>query len=312
MENRFSWCEVPPESNANFAFVLTGLDQVDERAVYLLPCGVLTSGVAQEKAIREKLIENNLLDAVITLPNKMFESTDIPTCLLVFDKKKKTQTVEMIDLRHSYSEEVRDQNGQYGGKSHEGRTYHKTVKILTDEVMKEALECIRERKSIPELCRAVTIEDIREQEYILTPQRYIELPEKQSKHREFTDIAADYNRIVRAKNAIKLTVNGSLAKSLDLYDVLESMQAAKDNDLAKAFELVGQKAEKEDFVTLSKNAAEFKIENKSKDRVPEVILLFLNMWKQHIMYLNNEENIILAEFRDALLPELMSGNIKVQ
>jgi hypothetical protein len=36
------------------------------------------------------------------------------------------------------------------------------------------------------------------------------------------------------------------------------------------------------------------------------------MWKQHIMYLNNEENKVLAEFRDALLPDLMSGKIEPQ
>jgi hypothetical protein len=36
------------------------------------------------------------------------------------------------------------------------------------------------------------------------------------------------------------------------------------------------------------------------------------MWKQRIMQLNNEENRILAEFRDALLPELMSGRLEVK
>ena len=51
---------------------------------------------------------------------------------------------------------------------------------------------------------------------------------------------------------------------------------------------------------------------KCKDKVPEILLIFLNMWKQHIMYLNNEENKVLAEFRDALLPDLMSGKIEPQ
>jgi hypothetical protein len=36
------------------------------------------------------------------------------------------------------------------------------------------------------------------------------------------------------------------------------------------------------------------------------------MWSQHIYYLNNEENRLLAEFRDALLPKLMSGEISVE
>jgi hypothetical protein len=63
---------------------------------------------------------------------------------------------------------------------------------------------------------------------------------------------------------------------------------------------------------MSKNATEFKIENKCKDKLPEILLIFLSMWKQHIMYLNNEENKVLAEFRDALLPDLISGKIEPQ
>lgn len=82
-------------------------------------------------------------------------------------------------------------------------------------------------------------------------------------------------------------------------------------DVSDAFAAVGQKAEKENFISLSKNAAEFKVENKSKERFPEILSLFLQMWKQHIMYLNNEENRTLAEFRDALLPDLMSGKINL-
>ena len=75
--------------------------------------------------------------------------------------------------------------------------------------------------------------------------------------------------------------------------------------------MVGQTVEKECYLTLSKNAAEFRIENKAKDKLPEMLLMFLQMWKQHIMYLNNEENRILAEMRDALLNDLMTGKIEV-
>ena len=47
------------------------------------------------------------------------------------------------------------------------------------------------------------------------------------------------------------------------------------------------------------------------DGVYDFTLMFLQMWKQHIMYLNNEENRILAEMRDALLNDLMTGKIEV-
>lgn len=310
MQPKFVGYDVPPNSNANFAFVLTGLDWIDEKAAFLLPNGILSTDTPQEAEIRKKLIENNMIEAVICLPDKMFESTSIPTCILVLNKNKKTMQVEMVDMRQEYAEEQRAQNGQFGGASHEKRTYHKVVKVLTDDGMAKAIKAIEEHKNIPEFCKAASIEEIRDKNYTLVPSRYIEFQERDERHRDYADIAADYNRIVEEKNALKLTVNESLAKSLGLYEIYVMMK--NQPDISESFSIVGQKAEKEGFIQLSKNAAEFKIENKSKGKFPEILSLFLQMWKQHIMYLNNEENRILAEFRDALLPDLMKGKFHVE
>lgn len=310
IQPRFAAYDVPPDNNANYAFILTALDWIDEKAAFLLPNGILSTDNEREAEIRKQLIENNLIEAVIALPDKMFESTSIATCVLVLNKSKKTTQIEMVDMRQEYAEEQRDQNGQYGGASHEGRTYHKTFKVLTDAGMNRAIKAIEEHDNVPEFCKAASIAQVREAGYILTPSRYIEFQERDERHRDWADIAADYNRIVAEKNALKLTVNESLAKSLGLYELFLVMK--NQPDISESFSIVGQKAEKESFIQLSKNAAEFKIENKSKERFPEILSLFLQMWKQHIMYLNNEENRLLAEFRDALLPELMSGKIEVK
>jgi hypothetical protein len=277
---------------------------------FLLPNAVLSTNNKEEKEIKKELIEKNLLEAVILLPDKMFESTSIPTCILLFDKHKKTRNVEMIDMRQTYLEEQRDQNGQFGGASHENRVYHKTVRVIDDANMQKAIDAIQEQKNIPKFSKSASIDEIRNADYILTPSRYIEFQERQTEHRTYKDIANDYNRIVMEKNALKLTVNESLAKSLGLYEVFLMMK--RDDGISDSFSVVGCKAEKESFITMSKKATEFKIENRSKDKLPEILMIFLTMWKQHIMYLNNEENRILAEFRDALLPDLMSGKIEPQ
>ena len=310
IQPRFVEYGVPPNSNANFAFILTALDWIDEKAAFLLPNGILSTDTPPEAEIRKRLIENNLIEAVISLPDKMFESTSIATCVLVLNKNKKTMQVEMVDMRQEYAEEQRDQNGQFGGASHENRTYHKTVKSLTDDGMAKAIKAIEEHENIPEFCKAASIEEIRDNKYTLVPSKYIEFQERDERHRDYADIVADYNRVVAEKNALKLTVNETLAKSLGLYDVF--LMTKNPPDIAGSFAVVGQRVESENYIQLSKNAAEFKIENKSKDKIPEILLLFLQMWKQHIMYLNNEENRLLAEFRDALLPDLMSGKITVE
>lgn len=68
---------------------------------------------------------------------------------------------------------------------------------------------------------------------------------------------------------------------------------------------------KSDYITLSKNKNEIKFENKDKEIISEILLSIFQMYKAHIMFLNNVENKYLAELRDALLPDLMSGRIEI-
>ena len=53
------------------------------------------------------------------------------------------------------------------------------------------------------------------------------------------------------------------------------------------------------------------VKNNSKDKLSTIFLSILQMYKQHIIYLNDEENRYLAELRDALLPDLMSGKLSI-
>lgn len=75
--------------------------------------------------------------------------------------------------------------------------------------------------------------------------------------------------------------------------------------------IADEKIIKEDYFQTSKNKNEIKFENKSKDSVSSILMMIFQMWKQHIYYLNNEENSYLAELRDALLPELLNGNLEI-
>lgn len=159
-QSRFSHTAIPPESNANYAFILAALEESD-RCVFILPNNVLTSNQKDEKVIRQYLVNNNYIESVILCSSNMFECTNIATCILVLDKNKTTAIVEMIDARERYVEEIRLQNGQYGSKSHTNRTYEKKVRVFSDETIEEILSCIKERKNIKGFCKAVTIEEIK-------------------------------------------------------------------------------------------------------------------------------------------------------
>nr|DAU76727.1 MAG TPA: N-6 DNA Methylase [Caudoviricetes sp.] len=311
LQPRFNDCELPPESNANYAFVLTTLDNCNEKVSMILPCGILSSEVTNEKRIRQYLVEKNLIESVILCPDKMFEATSIPTCLLTLNKKKETTHIAFLDMRKTCDVEQREQNGQFGGASHENRTYKKTVNVFSDEQMESAIDSIINQKSIPEFSKSVSVQTISENDYCLVPSRYIEFQEKDFVHREYGEIIDDLNRVINEKNGLKLTMNETLAKSIGLYDIFQMFKQSEEtaDSMNQMLAFTGKKIEKENFISMTKKAGELKFENGSKNSISTILLSILQMWKQHIMYLNNEENRYLVELRDALLPDLMSGKI---
>ena len=118
------------------------------------------------------------------------------------------------------------------------------------------------------------------------------------------------NRVISEKNCCKLTINETLAKRLG-FDV-EFYKSSNDDELDSTIQkITGTKLAKSDYITFTKNKNELSFKNNNSEFVSTIFLSILQMWKQHIMYLNNEENRLLIEMRDALLPELMSGKLNL-
>lgn len=303
---------LPPENNANFAFVLSALDH-SEKATFILPNAVLYTSNKDEFIVKKNLVDKNYLEAVISLPGNMFESTSIPTCILVFNKRKSHSYTQVIDLKGKETKEIRDQRGQYG-KTNTNRVYKKELNVLSNDVIKEVLSVIESRKNEAGFTKSVSINDIKEQEYDLNPGKYIDTESVDNIHRPYEDIIKDLNRIIESKNGVKITINEKMAKDLEIYDLMQDFKQSKElnknmNEMLKAVN-PNLKIKKEDIAALSRNK-EMKFEVKNFERVPEMIALFISMWKQFVMTLNNEENRLLVELRDALLPDLISGDIDV-
>lgn len=298
---------LPPENNANFTFVLTALERCDY-AQFILPNGVLTTSQVDEAAIRKNLLEANLIEAVVTLPDNMFVSTSIPTCVLIFNKKKTTARVSMIDLNEKAETEIREQRGQFGVQR--ARVYKKKFNVLPKDTADFVKEIIKEQQDIKNISKSVTIEEIRNQEYNLSPARYIERANKEVQHRSLDDISKDLNRVIDFKNAIKITINENMAKSLGLYDLALDFNAGAEisKTLSEQMKPIGIDIKTTSVMSLTKNK-ELKIEVKDFEHFPEIMSVFANAWKTQMMFLNNEENRLLAELKDALIPKLLNGEI---
>lgn len=309
-DERFNKCELPPKGNANYAFILHCFN-LAKRSCYILPNVILKSDGA-EWEIRKYLIDNNFINSVIILPDKMFEITTISTCILALDKNKVNDNVAFIDMRQRYSIEIREQNGQYGSSSHTKRTYLKEYKTFNAEQIESVLNAISSGDNIPEFCITVKNDQVKKMNYDIAPSTYIQFEEKENPHRSYDDIVSDLNFINRQRNSCKLIINESLARQfgidVDLFKKSKKTSFVYSENIKN---LLGLKLETEDYISFSKNKNEVCIKTNDKDILSSLFGRFIKMWGQNIELLNNFENRYLAELKDALLPDLMSGKINI-
>lgn len=155
-DKRFDGYELAPAKASDYAFILDGLSRLTEtgQAFYILPHGILFRGGAEGK-IRKQLIENNLIDTIISLPDKMFLNTSIPVCIVVFNKAKQTNDTLFIDASKLFIK-----NGKQN--------------VMTDEHIKQITEVYWDRKSVDKFASLVSLSKIRENEYNLNIPRYVD------------------------------------------------------------------------------------------------------------------------------------------
>lgn len=286
-------------------FVLTALDVAD-RAIFILPTGILSPQNKEEEGIIQNLVDKNIIETIIVNPDNMFESTAVGTCIIVFNKNKTNTKVMMIDAREEFVIDEREQKGQFGGKSHTNRTYTKQFKAYSEQNINKILLSANNKKVIDNFSTVVNINIIKENNYDLRPSEYINFEHERETHREIQDIVNDYNRLIKRKNALKLSINETIAKQFNLDEVHRACHKLDDTFPTLLKSEFGIILENDNYITLTKNKNEIKFENVDKERVSEILMVFLQMWGFNIQTLNNESNILLGELRDALIDGLFS------
>ena len=100
---RWRGYDVPPTSNANYAWILNMVSKLSENGVagFVLSNGALSGG-GEEYKIRRKLIENGLVEAVVILPGSMFYTTDISVSIWIINNNKRERVVKLPEDERNY------------------------------------------------------------------------------------------------------------------------------------------------------------------------------------------------------------------
>lgn len=157
---RYARFGLAPKGKADYAFLLHDLYHIkpDGIMTIVLPHGVLFRG-GEEGEIRRNLIENNHIDTIIGLPANIFFGTGIPTIIMVLKQRRENTDVLFVDASKGFTKE---------GKNNKLRA--SDIKRIVDTVIN--------RKSIEKYSRAVSMEEIRNNDYNLNIPRYVDSSEK--------------------------------------------------------------------------------------------------------------------------------------
>jgi type I restriction enzyme M protein len=153
---------IPPATKGDYAFILHMIETMKPksgRMGVVVPHGVLFRGAAEGK-IRKKLIDENLLDSVIGLPEKLFYGTGIPAAILVFKKDKKDDNVIFIDASQEFL------NG-------------KNQNFLREEDLVNIIDTYKCRESKEKYSYLATPDEIKDNDYNLNIPRYVDTFEEE-------------------------------------------------------------------------------------------------------------------------------------
>ena len=199
---------VPPAGNANFAWIQHFIYHLapSGQAGFVLAKGSLTSKTGGEGEIRKALIDKGLIACIVNLPAKLFLNTQIPACLwfVTRNRSKRAGEILFIDARnkgHLINRRTRELSDDDIREI--ARTYH----LWRDESV--------DYQDVAGFCASVPVSRVAELDYVLTPGRYVGLPEEEDDFNfaeRFTALKAEFEEQLKEEERLNKVILENLGK----------------------------------------------------------------------------------------------------
>lgn len=187
----------------DYSYIFNMLERLtpNGKMAVILPHGVLFR--ESEKIAREYLINGNILDAVIGLPENMFFGTKISVIVMILSKDKKESNILFIDASKDFSNK-------------------KKINILENKDQEKIISAYTNRKDVDGYCKNISIDKIRENDYNLSIKKYVK-KEVEKQKIEKDKLIKDLDKLEREKNILEENIKDVLEK-LQIEDVLKTYE----------------------------------------------------------------------------------------
>ena len=185
---------IPPKTKGDYAFLLHMIETMKPksgRMAMVAPHGVLFRGSSEGK-IRQKLIEENLLDAVIGLPEKLFYGTGIPATILILRKNKKDKNVLFIDASREFVS---------------GKNQNQIADEHIAKIVKTYME--RDPEGVDKYAYLATPEEMAENDFNLNIPRYVDTFEEEEEI-DLMAVRAEREKLKAELAALETQMDGYL------------------------------------------------------------------------------------------------------
>lgn len=182
VENDYRWkYGLAPKNNANYAWLQHMISKLSQngKIACILANGSLSVGKQEEFEIRQKLIENNLVDCIVSMPDKLFYTVDGSCSIWIINRNKKQKDRTLFINAKNYGTMV--------------KIFDKDRRVLSDEEINTIANTYHnyqkndDYENIKGYCYSATLDEIKSNDYVLTPGRYVGVEDNGAKHISFEE-----------------------------------------------------------------------------------------------------------------------------